>query len=110
MEEIFKHYCTHIFKTGKHMTFERLEYEKVHLTMDRMFVFMKDFNLTHHEEVSGISHEYVEKNTVIRLFKRISSNGRDLTFEEFLACLEKISIIYYNEKVLAAQKQQTKVK
>ena len=24
LEEIFKHYCTHIFKIGKHMTFDRL--------------------------------------------------------------------------------------
>lgn len=28
------------------MTFERLEYEKNHLTMDRFFVFLKDFSLT----------------------------------------------------------------
>jgi hypothetical protein len=24
LERIFLHYCSHIFKTGKHMTFERL--------------------------------------------------------------------------------------
>ena len=24
LESIFLHYCSHIFKTGKHMTFERL--------------------------------------------------------------------------------------
>lgn len=46
LEEVFKHYCTHIYKTGKHMTFERLEYEKVHMTMDRFFLFLKDFDLT----------------------------------------------------------------
>jgi hypothetical protein len=24
LEWVFKHYCTHIFKTGKHITFERI--------------------------------------------------------------------------------------
>lgn len=43
LEEIFRHYCTHIFRVGKYMTFERLEYEKVHMTIDRFFVFLKDF-------------------------------------------------------------------
>ena len=28
------------------MTFDRLEYEKEHLTMERFFLFLKDFELT----------------------------------------------------------------
>ena len=28
------------------MTFDRLEYEKIHMTMDRFFLFLKDFQLT----------------------------------------------------------------
>ena len=54
LELIFLHYCSHIFKTGKHMTFERLEYEKNHMTMDRFFVFLKDFGLTT-AEIDGVN-------------------------------------------------------
>jgi hypothetical protein len=28
------------------MTFERLEYEKIHITLDRFCIFLKDFHLT----------------------------------------------------------------
>jgi len=43
LEEIFKHYCTHVFRTRKHMTFDRLEYDQVHMTIERFFLFLKDF-------------------------------------------------------------------
>lgn len=43
LEQIFKYYCTHVFRTGKYMTFERLEYEKIHMTIERFFLFLKDF-------------------------------------------------------------------
>ena len=86
LEEIFKHYCTHIFRTGRYMTFERLEYERVHLTMDRFFVFLKDFELIL-MEVKGKKEEVVDKNNIITIFKKISSNSKDLRFEEFVECL-----------------------
>ena len=43
LEKIFKYYCTHVFRTGKYMTFERLEYEKIHMTIECFFLFLKDF-------------------------------------------------------------------
>lgn len=95
MEEIFKHYCTHIFRTGRYMTFERLEYERVHLTMDRFFVFLKDFELIL-MEVKGKKEEVVDKNNIITIFKKISSNSKDLRFEEFVSCLERLAILYYD--------------
>lgn len=60
LEKIFLHYCSHIFKIGKHMTFERLEYEKNHLTMDRFFVFLKDFGLTM-AMIDGVNREILDK-------------------------------------------------
>lgn len=75
LEEVFKHYCTHIYKTGKHMTFERLEYEKVHMTIERFFLFLKDFELTS-AEIEGKKREVVDKNNIILIFKKMSSNAR----------------------------------
>lgn len=40
--------------------------------------------------------EVIDKNTVILYFKKISSNSRDLSFEEFIRCIEKLAIIYYD--------------
>lgn len=37
------------------MTFERLEYEKVHITLDRFCVFLKDFNLLC-AKINGVEH------------------------------------------------------
>ena len=32
------------------------------------------------------------------IFKKLSSTSRDLSFEEFIKCLEKIAVIYFDEK------------
>jgi hypothetical protein len=68
------------------MTFERLEYEKLHMTMERFFIFLKDFNLLV-AVVDGRQKEIVEKNSVIVLFKKVASNARELSFEEFIQCI-----------------------
>lgn len=62
------------------MTFDRLEYERVHLTMDRFFLFLKDFELTLMRS-SEKKEEVLDKNAIITVFKKISSNCRDLSFE-----------------------------
>lgn len=61
------------------MTFERLEYEKVHLTLDRLCVLLKDFGLTA-ATIEKIEYEIIEKKEIVRNFKRLSSNCRDLSF------------------------------
>lgn len=97
LEDIFKHYCTHIFRVGKHMTFDRLEYEKTHMAMDRFFKFLQDFSLTTFM-YEGKQRELVPKHKLISIFKRVSSTSKDLNFEEFIECLEKIGVVYYDEK------------
>lgn len=62
------------------MTFDRLEYEKVHLTIDRFFVFLKDFNLTSIKTKDNKTREIIDKQEVIKLFKKVSPNCRDLNF------------------------------
>ena len=89
------------------MTFERLEYEKTHLTMDRFFVFLKDFELIL-MEVKGKKEEVVDKNNIITIFKKVSSNSKDLSFEEFISCLEKLAVLYYDEKLVFFDKKEQK--
>ncbi len=69
------------------MTFDRLEYEKVHLTIDRLSVFLKDFNLTTIKMKDNKMREIIEKQEIIKLFKKISPNCRDLDFEQFILIL-----------------------
>ena len=69
------------------MTFDRLEYEKVHLTIDRLSVFLKDFNLTSLKMKDNKVREIIEKQEIIKLFKKISPNCRDLDFEQFILML-----------------------
>ena len=68
------------------MTFERLEYEKLHMTLERFFLFLKDFGVLK-AIVEGVEREVIDKNVIITLFKKVSSNARELSFEEFIQCL-----------------------
>mgnify|MGYP001953961317 CR=1 FL=1 len=61
------------------MTFERLEYEKSHMTMDRFFVFLKDFSLTS-ATIDGVNREVFEKNELVLIFKKASANCKDINF------------------------------
>jgi len=47
-------------------------------------------------DIEGKPKEIVSKQAIMTTFKKISSNSRDLTFEEFIKCLEKIAIVYYD--------------
>ena len=77
------------------MTFDRLEYEKVHMTIERFFLFLKDFELTT-ALIDGKRREIIPKNFIITIYKKISSNCTHLSFEEFVQCLEKLAVIYWN--------------
>jgi hypothetical protein len=63
--------------------------------MDRFFAFLKDFALTI-GKIDGVSKEIIDKNDIILLFKRVSINAKDLNFEQFISCLEKIGLLYYD--------------
>ena len=56
------------------------------MTMERFFIFLKDFNLLT-AVIDGRQKEIVEKNSVILLFKKVASNARELSFEEFIQCI-----------------------
>lgn len=51
--------------------------------MDRFFFFLKDFDLTH-LEFHDKKKDLLDKTMLITLFKKISANCRDLSFEEFV--------------------------
>lgn len=88
------------------MTFDRLEYEKNHLAIDRFFFFLKDFNLTSMKTKDGKIREIVEKQEVIKLFKKISPNCRDLSFEHFIIIIEKLGEIYFDSMVNYEEKKR----
>ena len=48
--------------------------------MDRFFTFLKDFGLTQ-AKVDGSVKEVLDKQEVVLLFKKMSSNCKDLNFE-----------------------------
>lgn len=81
------------------MTFDRLEYEKVHLTIDRFFIFLKDFNLTSIKAKDGKIREIIDKQEIIKLFKKVSTNCKDLNFEQFIIMIEKLGEIYFDSRL-----------
>lgn len=72
--------------------------------MDRFFAFLKDFNLNI-SKIDGVLREVIDKNDLVLLFKRVSINAKDLNFEQFISCLEKIGLIYYDSFINYNQRQ-----
>jgi hypothetical protein len=64
---------------------------------------LKDFNLLT-APIDGKQKEVVEKNSVILLFKKMASNARELSLEEFIQCIEKLAIMHWDEKEGYAKK------
>ena len=55
--------------------------------------------------MKGKKEEIVDKNNIITIFKTTSSNSKDLKFEEFISCIEKIAVLYYDEKLVYFEKK-----
>jgi hypothetical protein len=45
LERIFKHYSTHLFRSGQNYDFDQIGYLNKHLIMERFFAFINDFKL-----------------------------------------------------------------
>ena len=71
--------------------------------MDRFFTFMKDFGLTH-AKIDGTTREVLDKQEVVLLFKKATPNCKDLNFEQFIALLDKVAVLYYHDKEHYAEK------
>ena len=65
--------------------------------MDRFFLFLKDFGLSY-AEVNGKNVDIMEKNDIVLAFKKISSNAKEVSFEEFITLIEKVGLLYYDAK------------
>lgn len=42
---------------------------------------------------------------IIPIFKRVSSSSKDISFQEFINCIEIIAILYYDEKQVFYEKK-----
>ena len=43
---------------------------------------------------------------MVLIFKKASANCKDLNFEQFISCLERIAVQYYDAKVHYKEKQE----
>ena len=80
------------------------------MTIERFFVFLKDFELT--TGTVGDSKkpkEIVPKANIITLFKKVSPNSKDLTFEQFINCLERIAVVFHDNRRSLGEEDRSKV-
>ena len=59
------------------MSFDRIEYENQHMTLERFFAFINDFKLNE-IPVDDTNKQLTHPNNIILLFKKCSSNARNL--------------------------------
>jgi len=95
IEDVFRHYCMNVFRTGKHMTFDRLVHDRVHMTVERFCLFLRDFQATG-SVIDGKNREILEKPIVVTTFRKIASNARELSFEEFIQCIDKLAVLHWD--------------
>jgi hypothetical protein len=55
---------------------------------------------------NGEPMQLAERNDIILIFKKSSSNARNLDFPEFVACLERLFVLLFNENQGYKQKQE----
>lgn len=85
-----------VFRTGKHMTFDRLEYDRVHMTVERFCLFLRDFKATT-AVINGRNCEVLENPIIVATFRKVASNARELSLEEFIQCIDRLAIIHWDE-------------
>ena len=54
--------------------------------------------------------QLVPKVKVINIFKKVSSNAKDITFEEFIECLERLAVVHYDESHFVADNKRPRSK
>ncbi|KAL4493503.1 hypothetical protein ABPG72_007511 [Tetrahymena utriculariae] len=86
---VYKFYCKQTYVSGKYATFDRVQQETNTMSMGKFFLFVRDF---------GIVNKNLKKNKLVEIFKKNSSNSKDLTFEEFKQILQKISELFSDEQ------------
>ena len=78
------------------MSFDRIGSENKHLIMERLFAIIQDFNLNQIVH-NGKQHPLADKNQIGLLFKKSASDARNLDFPEFVTCLERCFVLFFNE-------------
>jgi len=77
------------------MTFDRLVHDRVHMTVERFCLFLRDFQATG-SVIDGKNREILEKPIVVTTFRKIASNARELSFEEFIQCIDKLAVLHWD--------------
>ena len=88
--EIFSHYTK---PDTRKPTFEDLNQANTSLNLGKFLKFCNDF------QIMGKTNEiqrFLNKETLINIFKTTSNNTRLMSFPQFLECLDKVSKLYYN--------------
>lgn len=49
----------------------------------------------------------IDKIEIIKVFKKVSGNCKDLNFEQFISCLERIAVLFFDAKT-TYQKRKAK--
>lgn len=66
------------------------------MIMERFFAFVNDFKLNE-IRFNGEDQQLADRNDIILIFKKSSSNARNLDLPEFIACLERLFVFLFNE-------------
>jgi hypothetical protein len=75
------------------------------MIMERFFAFLIDFKLNE-IKVNGERKQLVDSKEIVLLFKKCSSNSKNLDLAEFIACLERLFVMVFDENEGYAKKQK----
>lgn len=86
--EIFTFYSRQQYVQGACYTFDRIMHETNVLNIAKFMLFVQQFNLLNY-------NKNLTKRSIPHLFKKTSSNFKELSLDEFKIMLEKISLLMF---------------
>lgn len=87
------------------MDFDRIVYENEHLTIERFYAFILDFQLNE-AIIHGEKKLLADRSEITLLFRKCSSNGRNLDLPEFVVCLERLFVLLFESAKNFPKKMQ----
>ncbi|KRX03882.1 hypothetical protein PPERSA_04760 [Pseudocohnilembus persalinus] len=91
MNEIFLFYCRQQYTQAPKYSFDRILYECHTMNLSNFLLFAKQFKINNY-------CLKLTKKMLPQIFKKVSNNYKDLTFQEFQIILEKIALLMFEDK------------
>lgn len=88
------------YATGNDPTFEQIQQKTQVMTINKFMIFCKEFGIVKLNDMS--------RQNLVEIFKKNSEFYKEMSFQQFMAVLVKISFLVYSPEFQGEQSQNSK--